>query len=175
MLSIEELKELESLLLLAYPLPDKMGMVAFCMKKDKYVHIGNMYIDVCDDNPSIAKTIYYDDTRSDPGSSKTVFLHANKMNMPEERELQTRNCGYRELYICVHYWNDKTNGRLVSLQSLTEEEAGKDTVIRKVTAPELLIINEAIRESKDKYAKRLEAYYKRYGQHVRSSGYWADR
>ena len=171
--TIQNTVELDNLLFAQWRGDRKM--VEHCTSNCRYVSVDDMFVEVCSKSPSITKTIWFDDTRSDPGAGWETFLALNtRNNMAREFELSRSQWGdFTHLYFCVHYYNDRTNGRLAGLQYKTEED--KQDVIRLVTAEELTVINEAIREENAKYSKRLESYFRRYGKHVRSEGYWADR
>lgn len=47
--------------------------------------------------------------------------------------------------------------------------------IREITAEEMEEILQLYKEQKEAYLKRLERYYKRYGNHIHAKGYWRDR
>jgi hypothetical protein len=142
-------------------------MVDYCIKSSKYIVIGNTFIDVCNSKPTIKKTIWYDDTQTDPGSSYESFIFANRYNMPRELEL-TKYC--ESLRLSPKYGNRQN----IELCGLTYNDNDSDRQ-REVTPEELKIINAAINEVKADYTKRLEAYYKKYSNKIYSMGYWADR
>jgi hypothetical protein len=176
----DDYKELENLLGMVWRKRSgevDQSMVDHCLKSGKYIKIDDLFIDVCSRKPSITTTIWYDDTRDDPGAGFVTFKNLNERhNMPSFYDLEGNYCGrIRPLYIRVQYNNDRSGGKVCTLEYIPEydERAG---IIRKVTQDDLNLINAAVQDVRADYAKRLEAYYKRYGKdHVRSSGYWADR
>ena len=170
----EDYQELTRLLELTWRKRDgstDQKMVDHCLKAHKYIRLDDMIVSVCDLKPTIQNVIWYDDTRADPGDSCDAFVFANRHNMPQLWSLTHRT---QDLYIMVAYSGDKTGGKLASLSHA--ETPTTRPAIRRVTPDELIKINEAVEEVRQDYAKRLAAYYKRYGKtHVRSEGYWADR
>ena len=150
-------------------------MVDHCMKSGKYLQIDNMFVSVCDLKPSITTTLWYDDTRKGPEESWNSFKDLNERhNMPKHWELDFRHTD--PLYIRAKYWNDKTAGRLATLEHIPEHHQGNAELLRKVTAEELEQINAAIDEVRQDYAKRLETWWKKYGHKCFNvSGYWVDR
>src|SRR5574343_230059 len=118
-------KELERLLGLTWRKRNgevDQNMVEHCLKSGKYIRIGDLFIDVCSRKPSITTTIWYDDTRSDPGTSWETFRHLNERNnMPELWQLEARYCGrISPLYIRVQYNGDQTGGRLSAPEYIPE-------------------------------------------------------
>lgn len=169
-----ELQELTNLLAMTWKKRNgetDQKMVEHCLKSGKYVKIDDMFVNVCDLKPSIDSTIWYDDEGKDPGSGKKTFMSLNnRMHMPDLYEMKFR---YQDLYFIVHYWDDKTAGKLVSLAY--KEESSTLPLIRKVTPEELKKINAAVSEVRADYAKRLENYFNRYSDKIHSCGYWANR
>ena len=47
--------------------------------------------------------------------------------------------------------------------------------VREITKEEMEEILQLYKERKEAYLKRLERYYKRYGNHIHTNGYWRDR
>jgi len=173
-------KELETLLGLTWRKRSgeiDQNMVDHSLKSGKYIRLGDIFIGVCSRKPSITTTIWYDDTTDGPDPNWQNFLHLNvRNNMPKFYELESRYCGrISPLYIRVSYWNDKTGGRIASLEYIPDDDK-REGIIRKATQDDLNLINAAVQDVRDDYRKRLEAYFKRYGKdHVSSRGYWVDR
>lgn len=129
---------------------------------------------------SIDKTMYYDDETEAPAKTENNFILYNRYNIPgrdleeylrEKERLNNDGCAsgqydYQGIYFqsinekcsaCYwHYKHDKYFQRY-----LTEEEE-KEYI-------ELML------ERKEKYIERLKKYWKRYGKHVQTHGYWANR
>ena len=173
MLNTNQLKDLTNLLSLTWNGDD--GMIKHCLRSSKYIQIDNMFVEVCNAKPSITKTLWYDDETTGPEANFENFKRLNERNnMPKLHNLKCSYDGYKDLYFSVHYYNDKTGGRLASL-TYEETPSKSDYLIRKVTEDELTQINEAIEEVRTAYTKRLETYYKKYSKNVRSEGYWVNR
>lgn len=122
---------------------------------------------------SIEKTIWYDDelpADEIPSASYENFIlenihHCNRYeHYTEEINRGTKlyfcNQGNVTSYIDYnrYYYDDNINGK-----------------IREITKEEMEEILQLYKERKDAYLKRLERYYKRYGNHIHTSGYWRDR
>ena len=48
-------------------------------------------------------------------------------------------------------------------------------IVREITKEEMEEILQLYKERKEAYLKRLERYFKRYGNHIHTNGYWRDR
>lgn len=170
MLNTADKNELYALMLATWH--NSVKMADHCTKSSCYIKIDDLFVDVCSMKPSITKTIWYDDTHEGPDANFQNFRNLNERDsMPHLWELERR--GDEHLCFGVQYNSDKSGGRIVSPRYV--EEGSRDEFIRRVTAEELDQINAAIKIVQDDYSKRLVAYFKRYGQHVTSQGYWADR
>lgn len=171
-MTTEQIKDLTNLLSLTWHGSQKM--IDHCLKSSNYIQIGEMFVNCGDKKPSITKTLWYDDTTEGPDATESAFMHENERNnVPGPWELQYRN--YQDLYYLVNYHGDKSGGRLVCL-TYEEYNPCRTALLRKVTAEELELINEAVESVRKDYTKRLKAYWKRYGKdNFRVEGYWADR
>jgi hypothetical protein len=164
------MKTVRELLTMQYGKDDKM--IEHCAKSHCYLQINGLTVSVCEAKPSITKTIWYDDEGTDPGSDYKSFLFANRYHEP--RLWENDHMGGR-LAFCVQYWQDKTGGELVNLQYVGGDCRTPAAFVRFVTDSELRQINEVVKTAAADYRKRLEAYYKKYADKVRSRGYWANR
>jgi hypothetical protein len=167
----QEQQELKNLLSIEWNGSERM--IQHCLKSSKYIHIDNMYVDVCDAKPSIDSTLYYNDEYPDIGNSYETFINYNMKKAPRTYEKFTRFSYYddEKLVIIPQYCTDKTGGRLCAV---TYKNNDKNQYIE--VTPELLEqINAAIEEVRADYKKRLDMYYKKYADKISSYGYWANR
>ena len=145
-------------------------MVNHCLKSTEYIKIGNKFINIGDKKPTIQKQFWFDDMKPIPKPTKEIFMDGNKRkNAPREFDIDN-NCG-EKLLIVTNYYEDKTDFRLCGL-SYGKSNSNRN---EEVTEEILKIINEAKKEMKVNYKKRLNNYWKRYSKHVRCSGYWVNR
>ena len=148
-------------------------MVRHCLESGKYIKIDDRFVCVCELKPSITKTIWYDDETEGPEANYQNFLHENERNYPGHWELMHR---YEDpLYIRVRFWNDKTDGRIATLEYIPKHHNENAELIRPVTPEDLEKINAAVEEVRQHYKKRLETYWKKYSNQVSSRGYWVNR
>ena len=148
-------------------------MVRHSLESGKYVKIDDRFVCVCDLKPSITKTIWYDDETEGPEANYQNFLQVNKHNFPSYWELMHR---YEDpLYIRVRFWNDKTDGRIATLEYIPKYHQENAELIRPVTPEDLEKINAAVEEVRQDYKKRLDTYWKKYSNQVSSRGYWVNR
>jgi len=145
-------------------------MVEHCLTSTKYTQIGDKFVNVCSLKPSITKTLWYDDEREDCGTSFETFCWYNRHNMPRTFELKHY---YDKLYFIPNYYG-YDNINLCSLTYLDDFDKKFENK-QEVTESELILINQAIEEAKADYEKRLTNYFKRYGDKIRSAGYWVNR
>lgn len=125
---------------------------------------------------SINKTIWYDDELPEnerPSASYENFIlenehHCNRYDRYTE-EIKRRT----KFYFC-------NQGNPISY---IDYDSYQDTYhygnlrysIREITKEEMEEILQLYKERKENYLKRLERYYKRYGNHIHTNGYWRDR
>ena len=133
---------------------------------------------------SIEKTMYYDDETEAPEVTENNFILYNRYNVPgrnleeylkEKESLLNHGCAtgrydYQGIYFTAQYytnekvvvcgWSDEKDSRYFKRYLTPEEE--KDYI-------------ELMQNRKAQYIERLKKYWKRYGQHVTTHGYWANR
>lgn len=134
---------------------------------------------------SITKDLYYDDETEDPGTSENVFLSYNRHNVPgrnleayleEKEKLEKNGCAsgrydYNGIYLIS---NNYKHDFLVNCNWYDDEQS-KRNIKRYLTEEETADYIELMKERKEQYIERLKKYYKRYGKHVHTYGYWANR
>jgi hypothetical protein len=168
-LTAEQTKELTELFSEAWGKDTKM--IEHCLKSTKYIKVGNTFISVCQAKPKINNQMWYDDTQENPGKSFQRFYDYNIKNVQSEMKINRCAFGWDDkLFLIPKNWKTPN----MKLCQLTYNESDSDFA-REVTEEELLLINAAIREVREDYTKRLEAYYKKYSDKIYSSGYWVDR
>lgn len=132
---------------------------------------------------SIDKTIYYDDETEAPKITENNFIIYNKSNMParslenylEEKErLLNNGCAtgkydYNGIYFKLNYIN---NDKIVCFDWFDE----KDKYFKRyLTEDEQKEYIELMKNRQNEYINRLKKYFKRYGKHITTHGYWANR
>jgi hypothetical protein len=138
-------------------------MVEHCLRSSKYIRLGDLFVDCADLKPSIDSKIYYDDETPEPNITYSTFYNYNIRKAPKPLELRNQ---WGKLVLRTQYFT----GDVTNLTTYDYEEEG-----REVTKEELKLINEARKEVYDNYVKRLETYYKKYSNKIRTCGYWANR
>lgn len=152
---------------------------------DFYILQDGYYLEIEKSNKlSIDKTLWFDDEYEIPEATENLFISEN-MNLhnparwledylKEKESLETNGCAigrydYKGLYLVCYY---KTEKRADIQCSYDKDER----IFKRYLTPEEQqdYIN-ILKDSKEKYLERLHKYYKRYGQHVHSSGYWVNR
>lgn len=140
------------------------------------------YILELDNNPSISKTLWYDDETPTPDKTETYFLNYNiNINLPyrnineyleEKHRLETTG-GASGLYDYngLYFTNNYTNKLRVDFDFLED----KKEFTRYMTKEEQNELIEIIKDLQNKYIERLKKYYKRYSKNICVSGYWANR
>jgi len=164
------MKTLEELLDLQWN--GSKSMVKHCLDSSAYIELDGRYVDCGSKKPGISSEIYYDDETPAPKINFETFKHHNEQNIPQPLVMEKSVFGNRSyLYIAPQYNGDKTEGTLCGIRYESEHFIdGKG-----VTEEELVIINKRRAELAADYEKRLERYWKRYGDKVRTHGYWANR
>lgn len=140
------------------------------------------YILELDNNPSISKTLWYDDETPTPAKTEQYFLNYNiSINLPyrnineyleEKNRLETTGGAtglydYNGLYFTSNY----TNKKRIGFDYLND----KRDFVRYMTKEEQNELIEIIKDLQNKYIERLKKYYKRYSKSIHVSGYWANR
>lgn len=161
----EELREL----LDKYWKGDKK-MVDHCMKFYKYIYLDGMYIDCCNLKPTISKTLWYDDEQDSPGDGYNTFIAYNlRLHSPDLVE--------PTFYITYYIRPKYVGGYSIPLSSIGATRNGEGipdgaTILKPY---QIAHINEAIKEVRADYRKRLDTYFKKYKAKIHSSGYWVNR
>ena len=133
---------------------------------------------------SIEKTMYYDDETEAPEVTENNFILYNRYNVPgrnleeylkEKERLQTQGCAtgqydYKGIYFTAHYYKHE-NVVACGWAHDKDERYFK----RYLTAEEEKDFIELMNTRKEQYIERLKKYWKRYGDHVSTHGYWANR
>lgn len=132
---------------------------------------------------TIDKTMYYDDETEAPEITENNFIIYNRSNVPEhslnnyleEKEaLITRGCAsgrydYKGIYFRLNYNN---NDKVVNCNWFDE----KDQFFKRyLTEEEQKDYIDLVKARQDQYIERLKKYFKRYGKHITTYGYWANR
>ena len=132
---------------------------------------------------TIDKTMYYDDEMEAPIINENNFIIYNRHNIPgrnleeylqEKENLNTRGIAtgrydYKGIYFVATYYN---NDDIVSCGWVDE----KDKYFKRyLTSEEEKEYIELMETRKQQYLERLKKYFKRYGKHINTYGYWANR
>lgn len=172
-LTKEQKEELTALLNIQWN--NDPGMLKHCLTNTYYIALGEgVYLSV-GSKQSIDKTMYYDDETTGPENNKENWIAYNKRRSPEHYDL-TRIHGYNEprtLVMQPQYFGNKTDSKLLGL---TYDPRGEFLPLAQTVSPELLKrINEEVDNINADFDKRLETYWKRFSNKVRTQGYWANR
>ena len=136
---------------------------------------------------SIEKTMYYDDEYEAPDKTENNFIWYNRHNAPayrldeylKEREnLKNNGCAiggydYKGIYLLGSY-NDNKNMVYCSWADRNNNYF-RGEFKRYFTPEEEKAYIELINDRNEQYIQRLKRYWKRYGKHVSTYGYWANR
>lgn len=130
------------------------------------------------------KQMWFDDEYEIPTANEDLFISYNmRMHNPmrtlddylkEKNRLETTGGAtglydYNGLYLVCYYKTEKR----ADIHCYYEKD--ERTFKRYLTQDEQQDYINIMQDLKDKYLERLKKYYKRYGQHVHSSGYWVNR
>ena len=139
------------------------------------------YILELENNPSINKTLWYDDEQPVPEKTKQYFINYNMRNMPyysinayleeKERLQKTGGASGRYDYNGIYLTNYYTNKKLVGFEFYDD----KRYFVRYLDEEEQKELLQIIKNLQNKYLERLERYYKRYADKIHCSGYWVNR
>ncbi len=151
-------------------------------KKILFLTTVDGYVLELDNDPSISKTLYYDDETPTPEKTEQYFLNYNiNINLPyrnidkylEEKErLQKNGCASGAYdYDGIYFTGNYTNQKRVDFDFLDD----KKTFVRYLTPEEEKELIEIIKDLQKKYIDRLKKYYKRYAGNIHISGYWVNR
>ena len=129
---------------------------------------------------SIDKTMYYDDEYEAPEVTEKNFIIYNRHNIPgrnleeylqEKENLKTRGFASGRYDYNGMYFNDYGNVQVGIGWAYEKDKYFK----RYLTPEEENDYIELMKERKEQYIERLKKYFKRYGKHVTTYGYWANR
>ncbi len=140
------------------------------------------YILALENNPSISKTLWYDDETPTPEKTEQYFLNYNiNINLPyrniikylEEKERLQKTGGASGLYDYngIYFSNCYVNKKRIDFDFLED----KRHFLRYMTESEQAELLEIIKDLQNKYIERLKKYYKRYSKNIHVSGYWVNR
>ncbi len=117
---------------------------------------------------SITKELYYDDEYDAPQVNFDNFLEYNKHNCNRYDYYNSeRNT---QFYFC------KQNANCVYIDKFANYNMFEPlSSIREVTQDEFDDILEIYKKQKEQYLERLQKYFTRYGKHISTHGYWANR
>ncbi len=158
--------------------------------KDRTAHVmklSNGFF-VAFDKPEIKKSFYfgeddrgagtpYHDTMEhalkccDIAKSEDYFLQAN---LREYDDLLKLIDEYDEFYVCKSYYNDKCN--VVDWHAETLHYVPEYRKKYPLSSEDVAAIKDATLMLRDKFTKRLKAWYKRYGaKYIKTGTYWTMR
>lgn len=140
------------------------------------------YILELENNPSINKTLWYDDEQETPATTKQYFINYNiQINLPyrwlneylkEKEHLQKFGSASGAYdYNGIYLENCYTNKKLVGFNVADD----KRYFVRYLDEEEQKELLQIIKDLQNKYIERLEKYYKRYADKIHCSGYWVNR
>ncbi len=140
------------------------------------------YILELENNPSISKTLWYDDETPTPTKTEQYFLNYNiNLNLPyrnineylkEKYKLEkTGEATGLYDYNGLYFTNNYTNKKRIGFDYLDD----KKEFVRYMTKEEQNELIAIIKYLQAKYIERLKKYYKRYSKNICVSGYWANR
>lgn len=151
---------------------------------DFYITKDNLIIELQKVNKlSIDKTMYYDDEYNAPDVNENNFIYYNRSNVPEhslnnyleEKErLLTQGCAtgkydYNGIYFRLNYTN---NDKVVNCNWFDDKDQFFKRYLSEEEEKDYI---ELIKDRQQQYLERLKKYYKRYGKHITTYGYWANR
>ena len=132
---------------------------------------------------SLTTTFYYDDETEAPDVSFNNFVYYNRHNIPfnslneylsEKKRLEEHGCAtgkydYKGIYITTAYTG---NEKIVSYNFYDEKG---NFFVRYLTQEEQEDFIKIAKQYENAYMERLKRYFKRYGDCIRTHGYWANR
>lgn len=132
-------------------------------------------------NPTIDKTIYYDDELEPPVVNFQTFKRYNERNKNEYSLIDDFSEDERPYFI-DNYCTDKLrvavmqgDGFYSYYEENLEDCKRRGIFQRFMTDDEIKQYNQIMTDLRTKYDERLEKYFKRYGDHITTYGYWANR
>ena len=155
--------------------PDE-SMVRHCLKSAKYIDLGNYYLDIGENKPTIDSDLWYDDETEGPDASKfQVFYNYNMQHKRFDLDKLAAD-GRDKVWIYTKYTRDQTEGKLKGWTvTRWHEEPRHLGEYREATADDIAAIKQGLAEIRADYEKRLATYWKRYSHKVMARGYWANR
>lgn len=141
------------------------------------------YILELENDPSINKTLWYDDETPTPEKTEQYFLNYNiNLNLPyrniteylqeKERLLKTGGASGKYDYNGIYFTNPYASQKRIGFDYLYEKDK---YFVRYMTEEEQNELIEIIKQLQNSYIERLKKYYKRYSKNICISGYWANR
>jgi len=154
------------------------SMVNHCLKSNVYLDMGEFYLSI-GSKPSITKDLYFSDIdystgKHAPAPENTfkLFKSYNMRMNSNQRYIETLEDNNQDVIFNTQY----NSGAVSQLKSWTNKrlfEINPDD--HKATPEQKQTIIDALKVEDEKYAIRLERYYKRYGKKVSNHTYWANR
>lgn len=149
---------------------DRQDMQDYLIKNyDFYLTEDKMIIEIEKASKlSITKELYYDDEYEAPQVNFDNFLEYNKHNCNRYDYYNSEQ--NTQFYFC------KQNAHCVYIDKFDNYNMLEPlSSIRAVTQEEFEDILEIYKKQKEQYLERLQKYFTRYGKHIRTHGYWANR
>lgn len=139
-------------------------------------------------HPEIENCMYYDDETPAPSTEFASFKHYNmqykiwqhiEKYFDELNNLKTNGCAsgfydYKGFWIAC-YDNETRRSNWEMYDRQCQHTNRENYFARYLTEEEQTDLLKVYEFYKQKYIDRLEKYYKRYGQHIHTWGYWANR
>lgn len=152
-------------------------------KKRILILTKDRYILELENDPSINKTLWYDDEQETPAKTEQYFLNYNiSLNLPyrnineylkeKERLKKTGGASGKYDYNGIYFTNPYTSKKRIDFDFLYEKDK---YFIRYLTKEEQTELLQIIKDLQNKYIERLKKYYKRYSNNICVSGYWVNR
>lgn len=156
--------------------PDER-MVDYSLKSNKWIDMGDYYLNVSDSKPSIDKTLWYDDETDSPDDSKFEAFRVYNLRGNKAPQIEDYiNDGRPVIWVYTNYTHDQTGGKVKSWTATRiGEEPRHIGEYRLATTDEIGAIKQGLNEVRVDFEKRLKTYWKRYSNKVHASGYWANR
>ena len=193
-MKIEEIEEIEKI----FTRKDE-GTIKWLKNRYTYDEIGeNEYLEIPKAKDfTITKTFYYNDETTGPKKDFETFLKYNERNN-EYNNIKNNIDDYYFILFKIRDTEDYKiykpiifekeiglGGRMLGYCKMNEEYiiglnvefSFVDGWHKEIKGNEKIIetIFKKILEENENYKNRLTRYYKRYGKHLRTSGYWANR
>jgi hypothetical protein len=148
------------------------SMVDYCLKSSKYIDMGEYYLNIGDAKPRISNTLYYDDETDAPDISDFEVFKNYNMRGKRFNLVKLVDSGRS---VCVFTSDNRSGGKLKGWTTCYIGEHPGLRDCRLATVDDIMAIKQGLAEIKADFEKRLASYWKRYGDKIRTSGYWANR